>query len=124
MAHGEALYSAPPLETGARHVKVGRGGYSRTNVASCASVVRGPRRTIEVEEGTSSSLLASRIFRHALPRASSQSPYSTSSSISALLPQDLSDEDPSNRIIVRQSQEEFVVRAKISFCEVVTSATS
>lgn len=50
MAHGEALRSAPPLETGARHVKVGRGGYSRPDVASCASVVRGPRRTIEVEE--------------------------------------------------------------------------
>lgn len=43
------------------------------------------------------------IFRHALPRASSRSPYSSSSSTSVLLPQDLSDEGPSNRIIVRQS---------------------
>ncbi|KAF7411873.1 hypothetical protein HZH66_000769 [Vespula vulgaris] len=52
MAHGEA--PRLQLETGARHVKVGRGGYSRTDVASCASVVRGPRRTIEVEEDISS----------------------------------------------------------------------
>lgn len=51
------------------------------------------------------------IFRHALPRAFSRSSYtfspspslSSSSFIIALLPQDLSDEDPSNRIIVRQS---------------------
>lgn len=57
MAHGEALQSAPTVETGARHVKVGRGGYSQTDVASCASVVRGPRRTIEVEEGTLPPLL-------------------------------------------------------------------
>lgn len=33
-------------------VKVGRGDYSRADIAPAVSVVRGPRRTIEVEEGT------------------------------------------------------------------------
>lgn len=76
MAHGEALQSAPPLETGARHVKVGRGGYSRTDVASCASVVRGPRRTIEVEEGTSSSPSSRRHHHHLLYHLSAPSALS------------------------------------------------
>lgn len=84
MAHGEALRSAPPLETGARHVKVGRGGYSRPDVASCASVVRGPRRTIEVEEVSLPllswlrQLLLARSSSSLPPRAVASSSFSSS----------------------------------------------
>jgi len=95
-SHGETLFqSAPPLETGARHVKVGRGGYSRTDVASCASVVRGPRRTIEVEEGTSSSPGLADSFGPtlSLPRVSSFS-SSLSLSLSLSLPFFLSSSPP------------------------------
>lgn len=68
------LRSAPPLETGARHVKVGRGGYSRTVVAPCGSVVRRPRRTIEVEEGTSSSPSSRRLHRLAFSHSHLSAP--------------------------------------------------
>lgn len=51
------MYIGVDLGNGSTFVKVGRGGYSQTDSAPTVSVVREPRRTIEVEEGTFPPLL-------------------------------------------------------------------
>lgn len=120
---------SPPLENGSTPREVGRGGYSRTDVASCASVVRGPRRTIEVEEDTSSSS-ASRLT---LGARSSSSHFCSSSSfffLSFLLfylllsSRTNSVVRPGDRIFVRYKPKNFVyaVYARIPFRKIATAS--